>query len=404
VGAVVLGFEAWRSRGFPGRGRSLLGQLVAGALPVAALLWVNARTTGSPLLFGYEALNGRAHGLGFHVDPTGRMHTPTHGVVLISGYLMRLSRYLFEWPLPGVPVVVAGLLAVSRPSRWDVVLATLAAAFLAAYAGYWFDGFFAGPRFLFTVAPVFVYFAARAPGALAAAVRPAIARRAILLVVPICLLATWLGPYGVSSARARIALFVDQRTKLKTDVEAQVARAGLRNALVLVNEGWRGNLLARLRVLGISQFRADAIASSADACALETALDAEDSLSGTDPERAARVLDRATGAGVATPRPVEGLPADQAISLVPGTTLTAECRRELEREAAGTMPYPLFLARQQVGRDGTVDGDVVFARDLGDRNEVLRVRFGDRTWYRYRPARGLEDTTTAFVLYRTGEP
>jgi len=397
VGAVVLGFAVWRARESRERRRSLVTQLLAGAVPVALLLWVNARTTGSPLLFGYEALNGPEHGLGFHVDPTGRMHTPEHGLVLISGYLMRLSRYLFEWPLPGVPVVIAGLLSLSRPSRWDVVLAALAAGVLGAYAAYWFDGFFAGPRFLFTAVPAFVCFAARAPGAVAASVRQPIARRAILLIVPLCVLATWLGPYGVSSARARVALFVDQRTKLKTDVEAQVERAGLRNALVFVNEGWRGRLLARLRVLGVSQFRADAIAGSVDACGLETALDAEDSLPATDTERAERVVRQAQAVGEA--RPVEGLPADRAIALVPGSTPTPACLGEFERDTAGTMPYALFLARQRVGRDGRVGGEVVFARDLGNRNELLRDRFGGRAWYRYRPAQGLEDTTTAFVPY-----
>ena len=45
-------------------------------------------------------------------------------------------------------------------------------------------------------------------------------------------------------------------------------------------------------------------------------------------------------------------------------------------------------------------GDVVFARDLGDRNELLRDRFGGRVWYRYRPAASLDDTSAAFVPYQ----
>src|SRR2546422_7586143 len=39
-------------------------------------LWANARTTGSPWLFGYDVLNGAAHQPGFHVAPTGVPHTP----------------------------------------------------------------------------------------------------------------------------------------------------------------------------------------------------------------------------------------------------------------------------------------------------------------------------------------
>ncbi|MGH7621903.1 MAG: hypothetical protein ACREMU_06150 [Gemmatimonadaceae bacterium] len=31
---------------------------------------------------------------------------------------------------------------------------------------------------------------------------------------------------------------------------------------------------------------------------------------------------------------------------------------------------------------GHIDGDVIYAADLGERNAVLRQRFGDRGWYR----------------------
>ncbi len=131
--AVVIGvFQLVRARGHRPRWRSLATQVAAGAVPVAILLWVNARTTGSPLLFGYDALNGPEHRLGFHLDPNGEMHTPMRGLMLASGYLMRLSRYLFEWPLPAMLFIVAGLAAIRRPTRWDLLLAALVAAFVAA--------------------------------------------------------------------------------------------------------------------------------------------------------------------------------------------------------------------------------------------------------------------------------
>jgi len=324
------------------------------------------------------------------------MHTPRRGLVLVSGYLLRLNRYLFEWPIPGMLFVIAGLVAIRRPTRWDVVFVAVPAGFLAAYAAYWNDGFFAGPRFLFTATPLFVYFAPRAPRVVPATASIAVVRRTVPLIVPICLLATWIGPLGASSARARTMLYAEQRTKLKTDIEAQIERAGLRNALVLVNEGWRGRLLARLRVLGITQFRAEHIVSSVDACALHTALDREDSLSAaSDAERVDRVVRRARASGVA--QPIPGLQADQVIAHTPGLAPTMACLRELQRDTAGTMPYPIFLARQHVTPDGRVGGDVVFARDLVDRNELLRNRFGERAWFRYRPAASLDDTSAAFI-------
>lgn len=418
VGALIGAMQLWRLRGasagsadakgeavgVAGRRASILWTIAAGAVPVALLLWANARTTGSPFLFGYEALNGPAHAMGFHVDPNGEMHTPLRGLALASGYLMRLSRYLFEWPIPAVLIVAAGLAAIPRPTRWDALLAALSAAFLAAYGAYWFDGFFAGPRFLYTAVPAFIYFAARAPEWIAESRLGAIAdlRRTVLLVVPLCVAAAWLGPAGVSSARARVASYHEQRTKLKTDVDGQLARAGLRHALVFVNEGWRGRLEARLRVLGVTQFRAERVLSSVDACALQTALDAEDSSAAGDARaRAERAI--ATAAAFGRARLEPGLQADQAIALVPDTKPTPECLHEFLRDTAGTISYPVLLARQHVGRDGRIGGgrsDVVFARDLGARDTVLRARFGDRAWYRYRVPRSLADTTPAFVPYR----
>jgi hypothetical protein len=401
VVAVVIGaFQLWGARRAPARWRSMAVEIAAGIVPLALLLWANARTTGSPLLFGYEALNGPAHALGFHVDPNGVQHTPLRGVVLMSGYLMRLDRFLFEWPIPAILIVSAGLVAIERPSRWDLLLVALAAGILLAYGAYWFDGFFSGPRFLFTALSAFVYFAARAP-ALAAVVRRPAARRMGLLIIPACVAASWLIPSRQSSALSRVASYRSQRTKLKTDIQAQIVRDGVHDALVFVNEPWRGRLEARLRVLGLTQFRAERVLSTLDACALQTALDAEDTLMARRAEeRADRVLARALAFGAARLEP--GLPADQSIALVPGSRPTPRCLREFLRDTAGTIAYPLFLAHQRVGADGHVGGNVVFARDLGERNELLRGRFANRAWYRYRVARDLDDTTRAFIPIQKG--
>jgi hypothetical protein len=270
--------------------------------------------------------------------------------------------------------------------------------FLAGYGAYWFDGFFAGPRFLFTAVPAFVYFAARAPVSVVQALRPPILRRAALLIVPLCVISAWTIS-GVSSARDRVASYHEQRTKLKTDVEAQIARARLHDALVFVNEPWRGRLLARLRVLGLSQFRAERMLNAVDACALQTALDAEDTLTAhSASERAGRVLSRARAFGAAQVQP--GAQADAVIALVPGSRPTPACLREFQQDTIGTIAYPIFLMRQRVGSDGRIGGDIVFARDLGERDGLLRPRFGARTWYRYRPPASLDDTSNVFMPYR----
>jgi 4-amino-4-deoxy-L-arabinose transferase-like glycosyltransferase len=389
VALPVGAFQLARLRRDPRRIASLAVQCVAGTLPVAVLLWVNARTTGSPLLFAYDAAHGPAHGLGFHVDPNGEPHTPRRGLVFASGYLMRFDRFLFEWPLPGLLVVVAVLASLRRGTRWDALLLGLVASFLAGYAAYWHNGFFDGPRFLFPVAPVLVLYAARAPEA-AARLSHATRRRVARLLVPACVLCAWLVPLPFSSVPGRLLSQRGQRTKLKTDVVAQASAAGLTDALVLVREPWRARLLARLRGLGVPQFDAERLVNATDACALQIALDEEDASRAPDlATRRARVLARARSAGPATVQP--GVIAESRIARAAGGPDTPRCRDEEAADTLGTMPYAMFLREQEVGTDGRLGGRVVWARDLGPRNSLLREEFGARRWYRYKPGRSLDD-------------
>jgi hypothetical protein len=381
-----------------GRAPSLLWQLAVGALPLAWLLYANARTTGQPLLFGYEALYGPGHRVGFHVDPYGVPHTPTHGLIITSASLMRLNRFLFEWPLPGLAPILAGLVALRRPTRWDVLLCGLIGAILFAYALYWADSFFAGPRYLYTAVPAFLVFAARAPGLVAGALAQGTLRRAVLVVVPLCLVYAWAVPTGVSSVQLRAYYYHAGRTKLKTDIASQLKAAHLRDALVFVHEGWRARLVARLRALGLTPGDADRMLDASDACQVQTALDAEETRTPVDVTGRRARLFTATRA-VAPVRPVPGLQADQAILLAEGSVLTATCRQEIAADSLGITPYAPFLALATWEPDGSLGGPVVFARDFGARNERLRARFPGRAWLRYRARRGLEDTTAAFVRF-----
>ncbi|HVH08201.1 MAG TPA: hypothetical protein VM736_00260 [Gemmatimonadales bacterium] len=398
--AVLIGvFQLWVLAREPARARSLLAQVAAGALPVSWLLYANARTTGAPLLFAYEALYGPGQQLGFHVDPLGVPLTPTRAVILASANLMRLNRYLFEWPLPGLIPIVAALVSLRLPTRWDALLIGLIGVLMLGYAPYWAaDSFFAGPRFLYTAVPAFVILAARAPGLVAQHLHGATLRRATFLIVPLCALCAWLIPTGVSSVRMRASYYHEGRTKLKTDIAGQVDAARLHHALVFVHEAWRARLVARLRALGLTPGDADRLLSSSDACQLQTALDAEEGRGAADTASLhARII--------AATRPraplyaVAGLQADQAIFLTQGGALTPACREEIARDTLGSTPYAPFLALASVESDGSLGGPVVFARDLGPRNEELRERFPNRVWLRYRARQGLKDTTAVFETY-----
>jgi hypothetical protein len=400
AGAVIGALQLralWRH---PELRRSFVWQVAVGALPVVILLVINALSTGSPLLFGYDALNGAAHRPGFHVDPLGVRHTPLRALTITSGYLMKLNRYLFEWPMPALGVIVLSLAVLRRASKWDYLLAGLFAAMIAGYATYWFDGFFAGPRFLYAAVPAFVLFAATLPARLVERFgRPAL-RSAAMAAMALAAVYAWLIPTGVSSVQMRAYYYRSLREQLKTDIGGEVEHARLTNAVVFVNDGWHARLVARLRSLGELPLTAERLLDQIDACALQTALDADDvAPAGPAERRLEHVLSAARRAGV--PAVVPGLPADQHIAIVPGSKPTAACLAQVNMDADGTMPYPAFLAYLSVERDGRIGGSVVFARDMGDRNELLRARFGDRTWYRYRVPERRVPTELAFVPYAT---
>jgi hypothetical protein len=397
LGTVVGIFQLWVLARDRTRWTSLPFQLAAGAIPVALLLLANARTTGHPLLFAYSALYGPNEGPGFHTDPLGALHGPAHGLLLASANLMRLNRFLFLWPLPGLLPIVAALLTARRATRWDFVLLGIIGAMLVAYALYWSDGFFAGPRFMFTAVPAFVIFTARAPGLVAARLEGTV-RRAVFAVIPLCVLWGWLTPTGISSGQMLAYNYHRERSKLKTNVRDIVRAARLDHALVFVHESWRARLEARLRALGLLPGETERILESADACQIQRAVDAEETRAATDTAgRGARLWRATRPAAPLHPAGEPGL--DERILLAEGAEITPACIAELSADSVGVAPFSPFLELEGLEADGSFGGRVVFARDFGPRNELLRARFPGRAWYRYRPPRFLGDPEAAIVPY-----
>lgn len=52
------------------------------------------------------------------------------------------------------------------------------------------------------------------------------------------------------------------------------------------------------------------------------------------------------------------------------------------RRPPPTAPFGPALPLEPIDSAGRINGDVVYVADLGDRNDVRRERFKDRTWYR----------------------
>src|SRR6476619_3851441 len=140
--ALPAGFwYLWTSLGNRARWRDAIASAIGVALPLCIMMWVNAATTGQPLLFGYQVLWGRSHDLGFHRSPWGIAHTPARGLELLNLYFLRLQTYLFESSIPSLVPFLGALYLTRRVDRFDRYLLTSSALLLGLYFAYWHDGF-----------------------------------------------------------------------------------------------------------------------------------------------------------------------------------------------------------------------------------------------------------------------
>jgi hypothetical protein len=373
-------FQLWVIRREPRRLRELALQAVCGAIGVAPLLYANWATTGSALRFGYDVSWGAGHRVGFHTDPYGNPHTLAHAADLALSYVGELNTYLMAWPIPALVVVAATLFALRRATRWDALLIALFAFQLGAYAAYWGEGEFLGPRFLYTALPALIILLARTPFVMAERFGERCKRAAGVLLV-CCSIGAWCIPLSSYSAAGLVRHVRGTRANLKFDIAGAVQAANVHHALVFVREPFTYRLARRLWGLGVLRSEAAQLIATRDACSLYSAVRA------AEQDTAAALADRIAAvvrdAAPFTPGPVALTSRDGTVRISSPASLTAECRAELEADTQpGGVPFGPALPLEPIDDLGRIDGDVVYAADLLERNEVLRRRFGDRGWYR----------------------
>lgn len=347
----------------------LLASGVGVAVPVGLMLWFNLRTTGSPLLFGYQALWGKSHDIGFHAAPWGAVHTPARGLELVSLYFLRLQTYLFETPVPSLVACLIALVLTQRLRRMDRVLLAGSALLVVSYFAYWHDGFYLGPRFFVCLLPALALWSARLyPEWRARWGRGASYRVVVVASVVSVLIAAFVS----------VPLRADQyRAGLKTmrwDLEGAARAAGVRNALVFVRESWGAQIMVRLWAVGVPHSDAQALYRSVDACALERGLDSLERTGGRDGVARSVLypLFRDSSRVVRSP-----FSADSSERVLPGAEYGARCVRRLQEDRAGFTVYLPFIV---------ADGDdIVYARDLHARDSVLLARYPSRPVYLVRP-------------------
>jgi len=375
--AVWLGWRAVRDR------RELLPLIASGigvAIPVAWMLWFNAQTTGSPLLFGYEALWGKGHELGFHAAPWGVAHTPARGLELVSLYFLRLQTYLFETPVPSLVAAIVALALAPTLRRIDGVLLAGSAMLVALYFAYWHDGFYLGPRFYVCLLPALALWSARMFPEWRARWGRGMSYR---IVTAAALVSVFIALGIMTPLRAR-----EYRSGLRTmrwDVDAAARGAGVRDAIVFVRESWGAQLMVRLWARGLSHAEAQALYRFVDACALERGLDSLERTGGRDSIARTVMLPLLSDSTRVVRSPFS---VDSTERFLPGASYGPRCVRRVQEDRAGFTVYLPFLV---------ADGEhVVYARDLHLRDTVLLNRFPARAVYLVRPASDSEGAVPRF--------
>ena len=350
------------------------------AVPLAFLFWVNAHTTGAALLFGYELLWGASHSLGFHVAPWGFSHTPARGLELVNLYFLRLQNYLFETPVPSLVPVIGALALSRRVSSWDRYLLGSSVLLVALYFAYWHDGFYLGPRFLFPLLPVLSLLVARFPALVRERWGSGLGYRAIWGAIAICVALSL-----AVSIPIRVRQYSNGLLSMRWDADAAAARAGVRNAIVLVRESWGAQIMARLWALGVSRSESERLYRHIDACQLDSAISFNERR-GVRGEAAVVAL---------TPMLRDSLRVqsspfspDTTESFRRGVNYTPDCLARINDDRAGfTVMAPLLLARQR---------DVLYVRDLHARDSLILARYPDRDVYLLRPVGASEGAPPVF--------
>jgi hypothetical protein len=363
-----------------GRRRAAVLGLVAaaGAALSVPILWYNSRTTGSWLQFGYTYLWGPELALGFHPVLWGTALTPARAVALTGLDLHQLNMYLFDSPFPILVLIAAGFIAGRRRILLrDVTPLAGVLALMTIFFFYWHRDVFYGPRFLFSAVPWFVVLAARALVLLRRAGReayPGVTSGGVVVYGFAVIMV--LGLLTVTPARLRE--YHDATPVFNLHPDHDAGRAGIHQAVVVIPDGWGSRLIARMWALGVAPRYSTRLYGSIDACTLEQALDRAALDSGA---RARLLATLDSLAALGHPGVLTAITADHNLRLPASGVLAPVCREEVMRDRAGFLAFSPFLYLNRTG----LDGDIVWARDLGRWNAPLFARYPDRALYRYAP-------------------
>ncbi|WP_419950718.1 hypothetical protein [Candidatus Palauibacter sp.] len=329
--AVTAGVWLTAPRREPGLHRPWLlrrfGWWVLGGLPFAVgVAWYNARFFGGPLTLGYTAAAGPSHGLGFHIDPWGRMYDVTRALGYTSTELLSVGREIFGTVLPVAALIGLYLLLARRLGRGERIITAWALLPILASAIYWHHDLVFGPRMLGEAVPAWsALLVLAAVGLARAGRRPWLSDGIAVLVL------ASIG-YGLATGgRERVVRLAGRAAPVP-----EVTAPG--PVLAFVHETWQDRIGARLAARPMRLDSVRALINQYSPCRLEGAL--------VGAQRPEEVMDR--------------------------------CQREAASDRRGAMGLTNYLWRGDL--PGLGGAGVLWTRDLGpEANARLIEAYPDRT-------------------------
>jgi hypothetical protein len=350
-----------------------------GGLPlVAAQLWYNRAAFGGITAFGYHAVWGPAHGLGFHRDPWGNAYGPVEALLYTSADLTALNLNLLETLLPHVVLAGMFLLLARRLSQGERIVALWALLPVLANAFYWHHGQFMGPRMLAEFAPAWTVLAI-------------VAIAGLLDLTPARLARGRLSPRAAATAMAgvgAIAMLVMAPQRLHSyggdwlpGFRAPVPIAP-DSSIVFVHGAWETRIMSRLASGGVPLDRVEGAMRQNPTCQVQRHMDAMNADRGefgaARPGLAALDL-RPTAREFL---PLVLMARDAQIRLDTTTALHPDCLPHLRADRFGAVDASFILWLGDL--PGIEKGRAMFARDLGpEMNRRLLGRYPGRSAWMY---------------------
>lgn len=341
------------------------------AVPVGALLWVNAATTGDAFLFAYTHLWGPGHGIGFHEAPWGPRHTPVRGLEYLHLYLAHLQARFLETPFPSLLPALGVLGAGERFRPFDRYLLTSAFLLLGCYWAYWFKGLFLGPRFLYPLLPLAALFTARAGSLIAARFGPAsLSHRSWTYAAGVAAVVA----FGVNIPQ-RLDGYRGASPQRRWSLPVLAASAGARDALVLVRESWGEQVRNRMAGRGLSPTEVERVYWRSDICKVEQVLERLEEEDIRDSAAVIALLPLVADSALVVPGLIS---PDATERIIPREISYPGCVTRLLDDRAGFTLYSPTLLDDRSGN--------VYIQDQYARDSLVLLQYPDRPVFLLAPA------------------